>query len=51
MGLLIIIGRRYPMKYEELEGAARYSEWRFVYIPAASANRTAPQPAAVPGKD
>ena len=41
----------FPMKYKEFEGTARYSEWRFMYVPAAPANKPAPQPAAVLGNN
>jgi type II secretory pathway pseudopilin PulG len=42
----------FPLKYEEFEVAARYSEWRFMYAPAvAPANQPGSQPAAVPRKD
>jgi hypothetical protein len=41
----------FPMKYKEFEGTARYSEWRFMYVPAEPANKPAPQPAAVPGSN
>jgi hypothetical protein len=42
----------FPMKCEEFEGKARYSEWRFRYAPAvAPANQAGSQPAVVAGKD
>jgi len=41
----------FPLKYEGFEGKARYSEWRFVYVPPAPANQVGPQPAPVSEKD
>lgn len=42
----------FPLKYEEFEGKARYSEWRFTYVPAATpANQADSKQAAVKGKD
>jgi hypothetical protein len=40
----------FPLKYEEFKGAARYSEWRFMYVPAAPANQPGSQPAAAAQK-
>ncbi len=41
----------FPLIYKEFEVGAQYSEWRFMYVPAAApANRAGPQSAAVPGK-
>lgn len=42
----------FPIKYEDFEGKASYSEWQFMYQPAvAPANQAGSQPAAAPGKD
>jgi type II secretory pathway pseudopilin PulG len=40
----------FPLKYEEFKGAARYSEWRFMYVPAAPVNQPGSQPAAAAQK-
>jgi hypothetical protein len=41
----------FPLKYGGFEGKARYSEWRFVYVPPAPAIQAGPQLAPVPEKD
>lgn len=41
----------FPLKYKEFEVGAQYSDWRFMYVPAAApANRAGPQSAAAAQK-
>ncbi|HWH46272.1 MAG TPA: type II secretion system protein [Burkholderiales bacterium] len=41
----------FPLKYEVFEGKARYSDWQFLYVPAAPSNQVRRLPVPPPGKN